>query len=902
MNWNRISAVRRLFSENLPKKMEATAQTAFSNMGLSVSDFLATANKMGSLFKGAGFDVEEAADLTAEAMQRAADVASIMGIDVSVAMESVAGAAKGNFTMMDNLGVAINDTNLQAYALANGIKKSTSEMTTQEKIALAMQMFLEKTADYAGNYAKENETLAGSLTTAKAALSNFMSGASDVSQVADALVNAGTVISEKLLGLLPSLVSGIGALLDALIPEVPPLLQELLPAVVDGAVTLVNGLVASAGALISALMGIVPDLIAAAGEIMSTIGSALVDNIDFILDSALQIVLMLAEGLLSALPKLADAACEIVEKLGDWIAENADTLVEAAVNLIATLTRTLVTEIPKLVKKAAQAVAKALPALVKSFGSLYNQMGALEKVVLAVVAGFVAFKAVTAIVAVIKAVKTAFLALNAAMAANPFAAIIVGITALTGLFVALAEPVSDAGKSYYHFSEAQQEIIDRAEKAREELEELNEAFEESAEDINTEASRTEELWRELQNLTDETGYVTDANKERAGYILGELNEALGTEYELNGNIISQYQQMQDEVANLIKQKQAEALLAAAEDTYTANVQLLNSQEQELYVKQQAIDDIEEAMKEGWQSIYDYVENRTTARYNGDLTIPEEFERRMAEHGYAAGTFSYDDEGAYNTAAAIFAEMFNVSNTDIANNNIALDKVGTWFEPLSQARDAYDQSRDYVNSVRQDVAAYEDAQQAFYTGDYSSAISLLTDDITAMWHNLEQGSPSSDADKQKMQDDLDFQQFQIQYYKDQLDAGTYGYTQAEYDAMVDTFNRCLELFEKTFGEATDAVENVALKTSGSVPDKGGEYTIDKFLRPYEYDQANTTQHSADDVVITQTSLSDEDRADVQNISDKIDEVINTLAAAIQGGFMLRLNEREFGRLVLRTVAP
>jgi hypothetical protein len=28
-----------------------------------------------------------------------------MGIDVQTALESVAGAAKGNFTMMDNLGV-----------------------------------------------------------------------------------------------------------------------------------------------------------------------------------------------------------------------------------------------------------------------------------------------------------------------------------------------------------------------------------------------------------------------------------------------------------------------------------------------------------------------------------------------------------------------------------------------------------------------------------------------------------------------------------------------------------------------------------------------------------------------------------------------------------------------------
>ena len=82
-------------------KMQETAKNAFSNMGLSTSDFLATANKMGALFQGAGFDIAESSDLASSAMQRAADVASIMGIDTSAAMEAIAGAAKGNFTMIN---------------------------------------------------------------------------------------------------------------------------------------------------------------------------------------------------------------------------------------------------------------------------------------------------------------------------------------------------------------------------------------------------------------------------------------------------------------------------------------------------------------------------------------------------------------------------------------------------------------------------------------------------------------------------------------------------------------------------------------------------------------------------------------------------------------------------------
>jgi hypothetical protein len=85
-------------------KMQETAKKAFSNMGLSTSDYLATANKMGALFQGAGFEVEESMELSQNAMQRAADVASIMGIDTASAMEAVAGAAKGNFTIKPFVG------------------------------------------------------------------------------------------------------------------------------------------------------------------------------------------------------------------------------------------------------------------------------------------------------------------------------------------------------------------------------------------------------------------------------------------------------------------------------------------------------------------------------------------------------------------------------------------------------------------------------------------------------------------------------------------------------------------------------------------------------------------------------------------------------------------------------
>lgn len=231
--------------------MQAIATDAYKNMGLSASDFLATANKMGALFQGVGFGIEESADISAKAMQRAADVASIMGIDVSTAMESIAGAAKGNFTMMDNLGVAINDTTLQMYALEKGIDKSTQSMTTQEKVALAMELFMERTTYATGNYAKENETLSGSLTTAKAALDNFLSGAGDAEALADAFVNAAEVIIAELDTLLPSLVTGIGQLVQKLAPKLPSLLSRLIPSTIE-----------AMGGIVKALPPQIPGMIA----------------------------------------------------------------------------------------------------------------------------------------------------------------------------------------------------------------------------------------------------------------------------------------------------------------------------------------------------------------------------------------------------------------------------------------------------------------------------------------------------------------------------------------------------------------------------------------------------------------------------------------------------------------
>lgn len=218
-----IGGVAAVFGE-LADQIENKANKAFANMGLSASDYMATANKMGSLFQGSGLSQARAMELSTKAMQRAADVASVMGIETSMAMESIAGAAKGNFTMMDNLGVAMNATTLQAYALEKGVNFTWKTASNAEKAELAMQMFFERTEQYAGNFARESrETFSGAFGAMNAAFKNVLGNMALGRDIKPALTSLGETIGSFAKNLVPMVVNAVKAIPDffrAMVPEI----------------------------------------------------------------------------------------------------------------------------------------------------------------------------------------------------------------------------------------------------------------------------------------------------------------------------------------------------------------------------------------------------------------------------------------------------------------------------------------------------------------------------------------------------------------------------------------------------------------------------------------------------------------------------------------------------------
>lgn len=337
-------------------QVQAKSKEAFSTMGLSANDYMATINKMGALMQGSGLDIETSMDLSSQAMQRASDVASVMGIDIDMAMESIAGAAKGNFTMMDNLGVAMNATTIEAYALSKGIKKSYNEMTKAEQVQYAMQMFLERSSYAMGNYSKENETFSGSLQTLKASFGNFMSGAGSIDDVIKSVISFGDILVKSIGQMAPKITTGLVQLLNGIIPQIPILLQQLLPSVVTGVISLVQGIINALPTIITMLASMLPTIIQALitglvtiiqtlaqmlPELMPVIIDAilgiipiLIDNLPLFIKAGWQLITGLLEGIIRSVPTLLSYIPKIISSLFNYFKQMPKMALDIGINLV----------------------------------------------------------------------------------------------------------------------------------------------------------------------------------------------------------------------------------------------------------------------------------------------------------------------------------------------------------------------------------------------------------------------------------------------------------------------------------------------------------------------------------------------------------------------------------------
>lgn len=318
------------------KTIQDAAADAYKTMATTQSDYLATANKMGALFQGSGLDAQRSMELTTQAMQRAADMASVMGIDTQTALDAVTGAAKGNYTMMDNLGVAMNATTLEAYAVSQGMDTAWKSMSNAEKAELAMKYFFENTTQYAGNFEREaSTTISGSIGQLTAAVQTWVAGLgnseADITHLTKNIVDAFKTTVNNVVPVVKQIVSQLPVIVEAVIPA----LQELFPELLETGLQVV-------GKLIEGINKSLPKLINTAIPMITGFIQKINNQFGDILNAGINILLTLINGIIKALPNLVEQIPTIIATIVSTLLKNQPALIEVGINLIGALIKGII--------------------------------------------------------------------------------------------------------------------------------------------------------------------------------------------------------------------------------------------------------------------------------------------------------------------------------------------------------------------------------------------------------------------------------------------------------------------------------------------------------------------------------------------------------------------------------
>lgn len=221
------------------------------------------------------------------------------------------------------------------------------------------------------------------------------------------------------------------------------------------------------------------------------------------------------------------------------------------------------------------------------------------------------------------------------------------------------------------------------------------------------------LQAELAKIADETGRVSNADKERASYILGEMNEALGTEFTMTGNVIDQYGTMTQKINEVSDASKARAVLEAnqqlaaaaragqeqkilelgqqrvlMEDTIAEHA-ALSAERQELLRKGETgeAQKVMDKMRELRESLQD--QQKT---YDDTKAQAEEYSMVLEKYGAIEEAIANGSAKDITDSVTDFLETVKTGDTVLTDSSAAVDAAG---ERLKIAKGAYQEAAEAV---------------------------------------------------------------------------------------------------------------------------------------------------------------------------------------------------------------
>lgn len=318
-----IGATNQIFKSQ-SQAMQTWANTIPTYYGIAEGEALTYANTMGAMLQNIGGLTEEQASKQAQTLiTLAGDLTAMFGGTTQDAIRALTGSLKGNNTMLDNYGMAVNDALIKSKAFELGLMKEGDEMSLATKQAATLALITQQTADVTGQANREAGGASGSMRAFQTEVKNLS-----------------TQIGQVLLPVITPLIKNLSELVKkfaALSPEQKEMIVKIvgivaaigpLLTIIGGAIkifgtlqtiiTVVGGVIAGISAPVLIAIGIIAALIA--------IGVLLYKNWDTVKEKATQVWNSIAKFFTETIPNAFNNMVGMISQLPQRIGQGLSSL------------------------------------------------------------------------------------------------------------------------------------------------------------------------------------------------------------------------------------------------------------------------------------------------------------------------------------------------------------------------------------------------------------------------------------------------------------------------------------------------------------------------------------------------------------------------------------------------
>ena len=221
------------------------------------------------------------------------------------------------------------------------------------------------------------------------------------------------------------------------------------------------------------------------------------------------------------------------------------------------------------------------------------------------------------------------------------------------------------------------------------------------------------LQGELAKIADESGRVAEVDKARASYLLGEMNEALGTEFTMTGNMIDQYGTMAQTIDEVTAAGRGRAVLEAnqqlqAAATYGQLQKQMELEEQQIQMEETKLEMARLAAEQSKinrdvqggeytelsariRELDESLDNQKNT-YADTQAQADEYSNVLKKYGAIEEAIANGSAVDINKAVSDFLETVKTGDTVLTDSSAAVDEAG---RRLQIAKESYERTAEAV---------------------------------------------------------------------------------------------------------------------------------------------------------------------------------------------------------------